>query len=260
MKPTPFTTAFPQLAAEIDAARPLISAALLDIRVTDIGDFTVNADVITQHSYDILTRQTQFDYLNQALSTHWQKTAGFFFKFQPETAPVNPDIVTPALASAIAQEPVKRTSNALTFLERQLLQHWMQQPDNAAYVAKESDASAAGKATLDIAEAKPSECPLFITAGNIQSMRKLLGIEKIKLTKAPESPELIQIPLADLQARLSVHEERLDTLTVQGTGMQATIADLHRVLTEIIKCLSTPSDTVCPPLPAIAPLALSTEH
>jgi hypothetical protein len=194
MQPTPLATAFPKLAALIDAERPLISAALLDILVTHIGDDHILAEVTTPHSYDILTSPSQHDYLNRALSKHWDREASVALTLHIPSIPPPP------------ANKRTRTTNALTFTERATLQYWMQQADNEAYVATESDNAAAIKATQDLAEKA-----ITITAGNIASMRKILGIDKVKPAK-PAAEPAHNIDLAALQAKVIEHGIQLDPL------------------------------------------------
>lgn len=216
MNPTPFATAFPHLAAQIDSERPLISAALLDILVTHIGDDHILAEVTTQHSYELLTIQSQHEYLHKALSRHWGKDASFSLtRHIPSAQP--PDIVTPALDAAIAQSNAKRTANTLTFTERAALQFWMQQEVNEAYVANESDADAAAKATQDLA-AKG----IAITSGNIAGMRKILRIEKVKKTPPPPAHD---IDLVALHAQVQQHHLQLDPIA--GINLAEALTNLR---------------------------------
>jgi len=193
MTPTPLTAAFPKLAAAIDAERPLISAALLDIRITDIRDNTVVADVINEHSFTILTSSSQQCYLDTALSNHMGHAATFLFNlaFDKQELPLQ------------SNTGPKRTSNTLTFTERNQLQQWMQQPANTDLVALDSDTVAAKQASTDLA--------LAITPGNIASMRKILGVEKIKPAKAAMVPAH-DIDLLALYARVEQHHLQLDPI------------------------------------------------
>jgi hypothetical protein len=216
MSPTPFATAFPHLAAQIDAERPLISAALIDILVTDIQDDFILAEVTTQHSYDLLTSATQHDYLNRALTSSWRRPASVSLTRHIPSAPL-PDNGTTALDAAIAQSNAKRTANTLTFTERATLQFWMQQADNAAYVANESDTDAAIKATQDLA-AKG----IAVTAGNISGMRKILGIDKVKKTPPPPAHD---IDLVALQAQVQQHHLQLDPIA--GLNLAEALVNLR---------------------------------
>lgn len=215
MSPTPLTTALPKLAAQIDAERPLISAALLDLRVTQIDDTVIHTDVITQHSYDILTSASQQDYLDGVLSRHFGRPTTFSFSLNLPTAepPLSP-VPTPASP---------RTNNTLTFTERAALQHWMSVTENHVFVARESDTAAARKATHDfraMVKALPgaeSDCePAFpditITAGNIASMRKILGIEKLKPQPAVALAKAGDIDLVALHAKVAQHDLQLDPI------------------------------------------------
>jgi hypothetical protein len=237
MQPTPLTTALPRLAAQIDAERPLISAALLDILVTEIGDDVIIAEVTTQHSYDILTSPAQHEYLNRALSTHWDKPASVSLTLH---IPSNPPPTT-ANHSQPPQTSLKRIANTLAFRERTALQQWMSQDENRAFVANESDADAARQATQDFAlmvkamagaehECEPAFPGLIITAGNIASMRKLLGIEKVKPVKpAPPSPPH-DIDLVALHAKVEAHD--LQLAPIAGVNIAEVLSNLRNSIHE----------------------------
>lgn len=207
MNPTPFATAFPHLAAQIDAERPLISAALIDILVTHIGDDHILAEVTTPHSYELLTIPSQNEYLHKALSRHWGKDASFSLTRHIPSAPP-PDI---------AQSNAKRTANTLTFTERAALQFWMQQEVNEAYVANESDTDAALKATQDLADKR-----IVITSGNIAGMRKILRIDKVKKTPPPTAHD---IDLVALQAQVQQHHLQLDPIA--GLNLAEALVNLR---------------------------------
>ena len=212
MQPTPFLHALPNLAAIIDDQRPLISAALLDVFVTAIHEFAISVDVSTQHSYDILSSPAQHEYLNKALSQHWQKEAEFRIYLN----------IPPAQAPSPTPAAPKRTANTLTFTERANLQHWMGVSENTDYVANESDALAAGKATGDL--------KMDITAGNIASMRKILGIEKTKPVKPAPLP-VHDIDLVALHAQVQQHHLQLDPIA--GVNIAEVLSNLRNSLHEI---------------------------
>jgi hypothetical protein len=249
MQPTPFTTALPKLAAIIDDERPLISAALLDILVTDIGDAIVRAEVTTEHNFEILTMPSQHEYLNKALSRHWGKEAAFSLTLKvPSEIPQ-----TIANDSQPPQTSPKRTANTLTFTERAALQHWMSQPENRAFVANESDADAARQATQDLSlmvsavagsesDCKPSFPDLIITPGNIASMRKILGIEKVKPTKTAPLP-VHDIDLVALHAKVQEHGLLLDPL--KDNDLPTILSNLRNSLVELenrVKSLEASAD------------------
>lgn len=229
MTPAPITAALPGLATKIEDERPLIASALLDIRVTRIDDTVLHCAVSDPHSYEILTSPRQWDYLNKTLSAHFGRDSTFDFTLNLNGSQLPP---TP-----------RRTANTLTYHERKALENWMQQPDNALFVAHESDADAARQASKDLT-------PTIITPGNIGSMRKLLGLEKAKPEK-PQPPALPEgLTLADLQARVQDHEERIDAMHVHATGMKATLAELHRALHLVIATLDEKARVSIPqPLP-----------
>ena len=211
MTPTPFLKAFPKLAATIDDERPLISAALLDIRITNIESETVAADVLTEHSFEILRSPRQRDYLDNALTKHMGHPCMLLFNLKPE--------VTEEFTLQPPPKP-KRAANTLTYSERANLEHWMQLPENADYVAKESDALAAGKATGDL--------KMDITASNIASMRKILGIEKLKPTPPAPPPN---IDLIALHAQVQQHHAQLDPIA--GVNIAEVLSNLRNSLAEL---------------------------
>jgi hypothetical protein len=233
MLPAPLTNALPKLAARIDDERPLISHALLDVIVTEIGDSIVRAEVQTEHSFEILSMPAQHEYLNNALSREWQKAAGFSITFKPllKLAPTEEE---PAPSSRN-----KRTANTLTFTERAALQNWMNQGTNAAFVATESDTDAAQKAICDL-----SDQGITITAGNIASMRKILGIEKIKPAKPAPLP-VHDIDLVALHAAVQRHEQHFSAISITGESLAEVIAKMWseiKDLKERITSLEASSD------------------
>lgn len=230
MLPAPLTTALPKLAALIDDQRPLISAALLDLRVTQIDDTVIHTDVLTQHSYDLLTSKAQQDYLDTVLSRYFNRAATFSFTLSIE----------PPASSIQHQESSakKRTANTLTFTERAALQNWMSQDENRAFVANESDVAAADKATLDLSlmvtamagsesDCKPAFPRLIITPGNIASMRKILGIEKVKPVKPAPAP-VHDIDLVALHAQVQQHHLQLDPIA--GVNIAEVLSNLRNSL------------------------------
>lgn len=230
MQPTPLTTALPKLAARIDDERPLISHALLDVIVTEIGDAIVRAEVTTEHSFEILSMPAQHEYLNAALSREWQKAAGFYLTLH---IPSNPPPTT-ANHSQPPQTSPKRTANTLTYTERANLQSWMSVAENTAFVANESDALAAGKATGDL--------KMDITAGNIAGMRKILGIEKVKPVKPTPAP-VHNIDLGALQAQVQQHHLQLDPIA--GVNIAEVLSNLRNSLFELenrVKSLEASAD------------------
>jgi hypothetical protein len=225
MQPTPFTTAFPKLAAQIDDERPLISAALLDILVTDIQDDFILAEVTTEHSYDILISPAQHNYLNRALSKHWDKEASVSLTRHIPSDPPSTES-TPSIPSTPAP---KRIANTLTFTERTALQNWMVQPDNTTFTALESDPDTARQATKDLG--------FDITPGNIASMRKILGIEKVKPTKPEPTPTHPDIDLVALHAQVQQHHLQLDPIA--GVNIAEVLVNLrdslHKLETTVLQ-------------------------
>jgi hypothetical protein len=200
MTPAPLTHCLPKLAAQIDNDRPLIAAALLDIRVLEIKDDAVIADVITQHSYDILTTQSQRSYINAALTQHFGHESHFSLALNLTPAE-DPPLSQPPVDGGSATPKPPRHSNSLTYAERSKLQAWMDMPENTQFVANNSDALAAGKAT--------GELQMDITAGNIAGMRKVLGIDKTKPAKTEPAHD---IDLVALHALVQEHHLQLEPL------------------------------------------------
>lgn len=221
--------AFPHIAAQIDAERVLLARPIAEHTTCEWSDKEIILHCDDDATYQLLTTSSQSAYLREAfpLPIHAMR------KLPTEPSTKNEEQRT----------MVKRTANALTFLERQALQAWMSKPDNTHFVAHESDTDAARQASKDLD-------PIHITAANIVSMRKLLGIEKVK----PEKPAPLQFPdgltRADLQARVQAHEERIDAMHIEATGMKATIAELHDRLQILITLKNYNAD----PAATIAPL------
>lgn len=241
MKPTPLTAAFPKLAAQIDDERPLISAALLDIRITAIEDHRITADVLTDHSHALLTSPSQHDWLDAILSRFFTRPMGFVFSYNPI---VQPSALELALSPPLTEGPPRRTANTLTFTERAALQNWMQQPGVAVFVANESDPAASRQATNDLQQmvrAAPGDvnaCEaafpgLIITPGNIASMRKILGIEKTKTAAVAKAKD---IDLVALHARVQQHHLQLDPIA--GLSLAEVLTNLRDSLHALEKRLT----------------------
>lgn len=202
--PAPLAHAFPHLVAEIDADRPLISAALVDVQVTEITADTIRCNVTTSHSYDLLTSASQYDYLNTVACKHLKlpNAVFIFYNDRPTTAEQDMgELPRPAsfsletTANAPQEPPPPATTNggpqrnALKIMDRVALIAWMRLPENTEFVAKETDAAAAIKATTDL--------KIDITAGNIIGIRTNLGIKKFKPEKPADPPA--DVDLASLQ-------------------------------------------------------------
>ena len=240
--PAPLSHAFPHLTAEIDAERPLISSTLLDVVVTEIRNTAIVVQVTNQHSFDLLTRPSQAAYLDHALSVHFGRPGCSFIFTRPELTtpeqdmgemprPASEHVVHASACSgettvnhrqppstALPSTPPPSARNTLHFTERSLLSDWMKRPENAAYVAKNTDATAAGKATHDL--------NFDISIGNIIGMRNTLGIEKFKPEKpAPLPGEFALIDLIALQRRcdalgLETQNLRIEANTTRGAFNQ----------------------------------------
>lgn len=230
-------TILPAIAAEIDVERPMLSplfATSIGVQIAE-DTHTVWLHCADESTHSFLSIPTQIEGVRAAFANHGFRD--YHINIHPVTWSDTSE------TSAPSDKPQKRTSNALTFLERQALQQWMQQPDNTYLVAHESDADAARQATKDLD-------PTHITVANIASMRKLLGIEKIKPEK-PQSPQLPEgVTLASLQSWIDQHCDELAELRVEATGMKATIAELHDRLKTLITLKNYNADPACciPPL------------
>lgn len=105
------------------------------------------------------------------------------------------------LIEVVGPAPAPRTNNTLKLLDRVNLMQWMEIPENRDYIAKESDALAAGKATGDL--------KFDVTPANIGSIRKTLGIEKYKAPAPARAPD---IDLVALAAKVAQHGIQLDPI------------------------------------------------
>ena len=111
----------------------------------------------------------------------------------------------------------------------------MSQPANTAGVANEADTQAAANAQLDLG--------FDITAGNIASMRKLLGIEKIKPTKPTPAVPPHDIDLVALHAKVEAHDLQLAPL--KANNLAAILSGLRNSLEDLenrIKSLEASND------------------
>lgn len=202
--PAPLAHAFPHLVAEIDADRPLIAAALVDVQVIKITDQIIYCNVLTQHSFEILTTSSQSGYLDNVAAKHLKHPGAvfMFYNDRPTTAEQDMgELPRPAsfsletTANAPQEPPPPATTNggpqrnALKIMDRVALIAWMRLPENTEFVAKETDAAAAIKATTDL--------KIDITAGNIIGIRTNLDIKKFKPEKPANPPA--DVDLASLQ-------------------------------------------------------------
>lgn len=204
--PAPLAHAFPHLVAEIDADRPLIAAALVDVQVITITGQIIYCNVLTQHSFEILTTSSQSGYLDNVAAKHLKQPGAvfMFYNDRPTTAeqdmgelprPASFSLETTANAPQELPPPATTNGspqrNALKIMDRVALIAWMRLPENTEFVAKETDAAAAIKATTDL--------KIDITAGNIIGIRTNLGIKKFKPEKPAAYAPLQDVDLAALQ-------------------------------------------------------------
>lgn len=258
---TTLAQAFPHIAAQIDAERVLLARPIAEHTTCDWSEKEIILHCDDDATYQLLTTPSQSAYLRTTFSLPIHA-----MRKLPNEAEL-------PLAHPAQPPKPKRTANTLNFLERQALQKWMEKPDNAHFVAHESDVDAARQATQDLqlefhddpkdpSNRVQTHPDLIITAGNIASMRRLLRIEKIKPEKpAPVLPE--GTTLADLQAQVTLLRSRvehntaeIDALRASGTGADATIASLHHVLSTVVKYLNGcfHGDTEVAAVPELPPL------
>lgn len=257
-------TILPAIAAEIDVQRPMLSplfATFIGVQIAE-DTHTVWLHTADEATHSFLSIPTQIEGVRAAFSKLG------FPNYHVNIYPVTWSDTSET--SAPADKPQKRTANALTFMERDALRQWMQQSDNTHLVAHESDTHAAAEATryfsqltkpatTEGGDGEPAFPGLTITPANIASMRKLLGIEKVK----PEKPQPLTLPegvtLAGLQqeiAKLNAAQIeqgiQLTELQVEATSMKATIAELHGQLTTVIDYLRENSHilTAMPSIPS----------
>ncbi len=217
----PLAQALPKLAAQIDTERPLIARAIADHTTVEI-----NADLeqITLHisdkaSYELLTICSQHAYLRQAFDDHGFRA--YSLSTSQETAPVNP---APAVNDVTTSGPTpQRTRTMLTLPQRAQLLAWIEARLDRA--ATEPDNALAMSAAADLA--------FPIHASHVRSIRLSLSIAKAKPEPTPE------ITLADLQARLNAHEQRLDDHAIEATSMNAAIQQLMKRMAQIDKDQAT---------------------
>ena len=99
----------------------------------------------------------------------------------------------------------------------------------------------------------------------IGEQTRLLRIEKIKPEKPaavlPEGTTLadLQAQVTTLRARVDDNTAEIDALRASGTGADATIASLHRVLTAVVRHLNSQfhGDSIVHPVPELPPLRQS---
>jgi hypothetical protein len=253
---TTLAQAFPAIAAQIDAERVLLTRPIAEHTTCEWSDKEILLHCEDDSTYQLLTTPSQASYLRTAFSLP-------IYAMRQLPAPAK-DPSDPSPSSDLpSTEPKRRTANALNFLERDALRHWMLEPMSTHLVAHGSDTEAATQASIALENAFAG---LVITPGNIASMRKLLGIEKIK----PEKPQPAQLPdgltLAELQQQILTlqtnhaitesatqanqldHARQLDLHAARATGMDATIAELHDRLRVVIAYLGEHSHIAIPPL------------
>jgi len=227
--PAPLSHAFPHLVAQIDAERPRIAAALLDVIVTEITADTLRCNVTTQHSYDLLTSHRQYDYLNTVACKHLKvSNAVFIFDNDtPTTAeqdmgelplPASEHVVHALACPASAPQSPTPQRNALKFNDRSRLSEWMKLPENKDYVEKQTDAESAIRAT--------NALQIAITPANITGMRLTLGIQKFKPAPPEPPPAATDIDLIALQKQLTDQGLKLESTRLEATSTRDLVNQL----------------------------------
>lgn len=203
MTPTPLIKAFPSICAFIDAERPLIAQAIVDLQVTHIENNKITCTTEHEHSYQILTTPVQKAYLNKVATDHFNCPATIEIH---HVSPPSPDSTKP--------EAERRTSNMLNFMQKQLLYTWAIDPLNRTLMEQHSDNDAATAATEKLG--------FQITSNNIAGMRRQCGIEKIK-----PKPEPADIDLVALFERVQRYGLHLDALEQSLTDIEARLKSLE---------------------------------
>lgn len=220
--------AFPSFAARIDTERPLIARAIADHVTVSFDDDTITLHCDDAPTHQLLTTASQLDYLTTT-------APAFGFMLQIAAPPTTEPTPEP-------QSEPKPVKSYLSYQDRKKLEAWMQEPENTHYVQHESDTDAARKASQDLD-------PLHLTASNIASMRKMLGIAKAKPAPPPELPLPSDLCVATLQAQVNEQGSQLAALRIEATGMKDTIAALRRAVRDLIMAHNAKAgfgDVICP--------------
>lgn len=135
--------------------------------------------------------------------------------------------------AARTKESGARTNNTLTLKERVALLTWMDTPEHRAFVAKESDNDAAALATQDLDALGHT---FDVTHANIASIRKTLGIEKLKAAKPAPVP---QVDLSALMERVQRHGAMIHDASVDARCMQDAITQLRARVDDLEKRLAS---------------------
>lgn len=124
-------------------------------------------------------------------------------------------------------KPTRAQPNHLTLKQSIELYRWMDRPDHREYVAKESDADTAAKASQELGFA--------ITAPNILHIRKELGIQKIKPAKDPATAG--DVDLVALHAQVQTLDSKLTEQTALTGKLQEIIDRLNQRVMDLAKAL-----------------------
>lgn len=220
MHPT-LAQALPKLAAQIDTERPLIARAIADHTTVEIN---TDLEQITLHisdaaSYELLTTTSQFSYLRQVFDEHG------FRAFRLNT--YNPPVKSVPAVNDVTPTP-QRTRTMLTLPQRAQLLAWVEAHRTEAATDPDTDLAAAAAAALGFP----------VNASHVRTVRTAAGIAKTKPEPLPE------LSLADLQARLNAHEQRLDDHAIEATSMNAVIQQLMKRVAQVIEHLGIPTHPV----------------
>lgn len=119
--------------------------------------------------------------------------------------------------------PKRAATNHLTLKQTSLLYIWLDQPENRDYVAKESDADTAIRAT--------NALQFAVSPGNITGTRKALGILKFKPEKPADPPA--DVDLITLQKQLTTQGKEIETIKIEAR----TTRDAYNLLVSHVRYL-----------------------
>jgi hypothetical protein len=223
-------SAFPGIAARIDTERVIIARAIAEHVTVSWDDHEITFSCEDAPTLELLQNPSQLHYLNEVTQEHGFQTLiiepGFVVPDREDRAaapdnPPPPVNTVPPVNEVTLVGPVtpKQSRQMLNISQRSKLLTWLE--TNRALAELEPD--------TDLAVTASEALGFPLNASHIRTLRTHLGIAKVK----PE-PLPADLSLADLQARLAAHEERLDNHAVQAAGMKATIAALHDRLRVVI--------------------------
>jgi hypothetical protein len=239
MHPT-LAQAFPAIAAQIDADRVLLARPIAEHTTCEWSEKEIILHCDDDATYQLLTTPSQAAYLRTAFSLPIH--AMRHLPVDDDTPPIDPPINTAPAVNDVtpSSPPPSRTRTMLTLPQRAQLLAWVEA--HRAEAATTPDATLATQASEDL---------LFsINASHVRTIRDALSIAKTKPEPRPE------LSLAELQARLNAHEQRLDDHALEATGMKATIAALHDRLRTLLTLHNYNAAPGCS-IPELPPLSQS---